>query len=196
MEIVLAIIIFSVSSLLINVVKINTQFLLKKWNNRNNKEYLAIVSEMKQIDKTIKGYHRLSLNKYIIENFELIDNTKIIKRYRKTFSADEIPISVYFYSGLKVKEILDKKIKESKQYKSYSNKPNNIFDNFSNSEYYEILGVEKNDTFDVIKKKYRTEMKTCHPDKLEGMSEPERLLGEEKSKKINEAYEYFTKKNV
>lgn len=55
--------------------------------------------------------------------------------------------------------------------------------------YYEILGINKNASKDEIKKAYRKLAKKYHPDRL---NENERKEGEEKFKKIGEAYEILS----
>ena len=53
-------------------------------------------------------------------------------------------------------------------------------------DYYEILGVSKNDTAEAIKNQYRILATRFHPDKLKSS------LAESLMKKINEAYEVLS----
>lgn len=62
---------------------------------------------------------------------------------------------------------------------------------FPNTEgYYAILGCNPSDSFDTIKKKYRTLVVEHHPDKIISQGLPEEFvkLATEKVQKINEAY--------
>ena len=55
--------------------------------------------------------------------------------------------------------------------------------------YYKILGVEKEATDKEIKKAFRKQAMTWHPDKFSTESEDEQKRAEEKFKEIGEAYE-------
>src|ERR1700679_3586438 len=55
--------------------------------------------------------------------------------------------------------------------------------------YYDILGVNKNDNQQIIKKAWHNLSRKFHPDKLD---ESNRKLGEEKIKEINEAYKVLS----
>ena len=53
-------------------------------------------------------------------------------------------------------------------------------------DYYEILGVDKDASESIIKRAYKTQVLTCHPDKV---APPERSSAEEKFKLLTEAYQ-------
>ncbi|XP_035672566.1 dnaJ homolog subfamily C member 7-like [Branchiostoma floridae] len=55
-------------------------------------------------------------------------------------------------------------------------------------DYYQILGVERTASVDVIKKAYRKKAKECHPDKNVDSSEEEKAIQEKRFKEISEAY--------
>ena len=61
-------------------------------------------------------------------------------------------------------------------------------------EYGKILGLEGRIKMRDIQKAYHDKMKKYHPDKVETMGEELKELAKKKTKKINEAYEYFKKK--
>ena len=63
------------------------------------------------------------------------------------------------------------------------------------SKYANILGLKGKVTFTEIKNSYKNKMKEYHPDKVDNMGEKLKNLAEKESKMINEAYEYFKKKN-
>ena len=56
-----------------------------------------------------------------------------------------------------------------------------------NKDYYKTLGVEKNATAEVIKKKFRALAREHHPDTNQGSKH-----SEEKFKEISEAYEILS----
>ena len=58
-------------------------------------------------------------------------------------------------------------------------------------DYYEILGVEKSDPLDKIKKAYRSLALQHHPDRVPADKKKE---AEEKFKQINESYKLLLKK--
>ncbi len=53
-------------------------------------------------------------------------------------------------------------------------------------DYYDILGVDKDASVTIIKRAYKTQVLTCHPDKV---SPCERVSAEEKFKLLTEAYQ-------
>ena len=57
------------------------------------------------------------------------------------------------------------------------------------SNWFVILGVRENASFDEIKTAYRHAISQVHPDKFANASEGERSRAEAKSKQINAAYE-------
>jgi molecular chaperone DnaJ len=58
--------------------------------------------------------------------------------------------------------------------------------------YYDLLGVDKNASIEVVKKAYKKFAKTYHPDKQVGKTDEEKKIAEEEFKKINEAYSVLT----
>jgi preprotein translocase subunit Sec63 len=57
------------------------------------------------------------------------------------------------------------------------------------SNWFVILGVRENASFDEIKSAYRHAISQVHPDKFANASESERARAEAKAKQINAAYE-------
>jgi hypothetical protein len=57
-----------------------------------------------------------------------------------------------------------------------------------------ILGLRGKITFDDIKKCYRERMHEYHPDKVRSLGPKLREVAESEAKKINAAYEFFTRK--
>ena len=63
------------------------------------------------------------------------------------------------------------------------------FNNFDTESAYKILDVEKSASKDDIKKAYRKMAKKYHPDKIQHLGETHVKAGEEKFKKVKNAYE-------
>ena len=61
-------------------------------------------------------------------------------------------------------------------------------------KYYKILGCSKNDSFDTIKKKYRSLVKEFHPDKIVSKGLPEEFakFAKQKFQEIQDAYEHIS----
>ncbi|MEA1972178.1 MAG: TerB family tellurite resistance protein [Candidatus Cloacimonadota bacterium] len=64
-------------------------------------------------------------------------------------------------------------------------------------KYYKILGCSKNDSFEVIKKKYLKLVKEYHPDKIVSKGLPEEFsnFAKQKFQDIQEAYEIISEEN-
>lgn len=200
MFIIESIILFSILSLSLNRLKIEIPLLYKKVKYLKNDDFNKILKEWESIDKQTNFIvDETYANSILNEHYDIVINTKIMKRYREYFELDQIPKNVYSYTAKKVKQKLKQKVGGEK-----------IFENFQNqyygrssggigrqqvniSKYYSILGIEQSDDLKTIKKVYRNKMKQYHPDKLNNMSESDKNYGEEQSKKINEAYTYLSK---
>jgi DnaJ like chaperone protein len=63
----------------------------------------------------------------------------------------------------------------------------------SESQYYEILGLEPGATPEQIKNAYRKLSMQYHPDKVAYLGEEFRRVAEEKMKELNEAYQHLKK---
>ncbi len=61
-------------------------------------------------------------------------------------------------------------------------------------QYYAVLGLEKEASFEEIKKSYRKLSMQYHPDKVGHLGDEFKGVAEEKMKEINVAYGYFEKK--
>jgi len=64
---------------------------------------------------------------------------------------------------------------------------------FSDSHYYEVLGLKQGASQEDIKKAYRALSKEYHPDKVSHLGEEFRVVAEEKMKEINVAYQELKK---
>lgn len=58
---------------------------------------------------------------------------------------------------------------------------------------YEILGIKKNATIDVIKQAYKSCLKKYHPDLVANLGEELQILAKRKTQEINSAYEFLKK---
>ena len=79
-----------------------------------------------------------------------------------------------------------------KQSQSYNAPSNEDLENAK--RYGKILGLHGKVTIDDIKQNYRNLIAKYHPDKVQHLGEELQRMAEEKTKEINEAYEYFKKK--
>jgi hypothetical protein len=60
--------------------------------------------------------------------------------------------------------------------------------------YGKFLNLKGNVNFDDIHKAYKLKIKEYHPDKVDSMGDELKKLAEEKTKEINEAYNFFVKR--
>ena len=68
-------------------------------------------------------------------------------------------------------------------------------DNFTNEEHYgKVLGLKGKIKVDDIQRAYHNKIKEYHPDKVAMMGDELKEMATQKTKEINEAYEYFKKK--
>lgn len=69
-------------------------------------------------------------------------------------------------------------------------------DNFDNHEssYAKLLGLSENPSPSEIKSKYRELIPKYHPDKVSHLGYEFKIIAEQKTKEINEAYSYYQKK--
>jgi DnaJ like chaperone protein len=65
----------------------------------------------------------------------------------------------------------------------------------SSEKYYHVLGCERQDTDEIIKRRYRYLVQTYHPDKIAGKGLPDEFtqLAQDKFREIQEAYEMVKK---
>ncbi|MEA3498821.1 MAG: DnaJ domain-containing protein [Campylobacterota bacterium] len=77
----------------------------------------------------------------------------------------------------------------SNQHTSYQNQDDNL------DKYYKILESSKTDSFDLIKKRYRTLIKKYHYDSIASKNLPEDMVkfAEQKTQDLNEAYSVIKK---
>lgn len=209
------VLIFSLSALCLNFMKIKIQHTYKRIKYLKDPEFDKVLKEWDSIKLQNKGKKDSKFIEIYQSHYDTIINTKIIKRYEKYFNLDEIPLHVYKYTAFKVKDKIDQEIEKVHQEQEQDRKTQEqqyerIFKNFyngyysknggggiktvvSSSQHYKILGATTKDDLPTIKKKYRQKMKQYHPDKLNSLSKSDQAKGEEQSKKINEAYEYICK---
>ena len=111
------------------------------------------------------------------------------------------PFSFFLFLGLSIMnpKKFTKSYSYSFKYKNYNNQKNkqrihsqNMFDI---DEHYKILESTKNDSLDVIKKRYRNLMKKYHYDSIlsKKLSRKEIEFAEDKTRKLNEAYSLIKK---
>ena len=160
---------------------INTKLLLFS----NTEEQKKIKLEWKNIKTQVSNFkylEKLVYRHYVTMNYHKIYNTTIFKKYKKAFGNDDIPMDVFIYTAAKL--YMTEETNKHKLSSSVNKE----------DEYYKVLGIRKTHDMIVIKNRYKILMKQYHPDKLNNVSDSERKLHEEKTKAINESYNYFKKK--
>jgi hypothetical protein len=70
-----------------------------------------------------------------------------------------------------------------------------IWNNYREEYYARVLGLEKQETLEDIKKRYRELVTQYHPDKVNHLGTKLKRVAEEEMKRINEAYHYFKQSN-
>ena len=76
-----------------------------------------------------------------------------------------------------------------------NDKPQDPDPEIKDEQYFaKILELKDNYTFDDVKTSYKNKMKDYHPDKVASLADEFRELAEEKSKILNEAYDFFKNK--
>jgi len=171
--------------LLINILIEN--FLKYKTYLKNKDEILKIKDEWLKIKKylsSINNFDKKLYQNFLLNNGNIIVNTKIFKRYTKYYYLNEIPYDVYLYVAVKI----------MKKQNSYYYENNNKISFNKENEYIKLLNLNKDFTYNDVKKSYRCLIKKYHPDKLNHLTELEKIYFENISKNINEAYSYFKKK--
>jgi len=85
-----------------------------------------------------------------------------------------------------------------KEFDNLSDNKNNWKNNFTvdldEKKAFAILEISPEVSNDKIKRAYLSKMKEYHPDKVENLGKEIRLLAEQKTKEINEAYNLLRKK--
>ncbi len=85
-----------------------------------------------------------------------------------------------------------------KEFDNLSDNKNNWKNNFTvdldEKKAFAILEISPEVSNDEIKRAYLSKMKEYHPDKVENLGKEIRLLAEQKTKEINEAYNLLRKK--
>ncbi|MCX8055003.1 MAG: DnaJ domain-containing protein [Ignavibacteria bacterium] len=85
-----------------------------------------------------------------------------------------------------------------KEFDNLSDNKNNWENNFTidldEKKAFAILEISSEVSNDEIKRAYLSKMKEYHPDKVENLGKEIRLLAEQKTKEINEAYNLLRKK--
>lgn len=64
----------------------------------------------------------------------------------------------------------------------------------ADQEYYDILGLTSDASFEEVKAAYRKLSQKCHPDKVNHLGEEFRNVAEERMKELNMAYQFLKKK--
>lgn len=85
-----------------------------------------------------------------------------------------------------------------KEFDNLSDNTNNLENNFTidldEKKAFAILEISPEVSNDDIKRAYLSKIKEYHPDKVENLGKEIRLLAEQKTKEINEAYNLLRKK--
>ena len=95
MFIIESIILFSILSLSLNRLKIEIPLLYKKLKYLKNDDFNKILKEWKSINKESNFILDEATRSILNDHYDIIINTKMMKRYREYFELDQIPKSVF-----------------------------------------------------------------------------------------------------
>lgn len=76
---------------------------------------------------------------------------------------------------------------------SYEQNKDKFESSNKDEEWYQVLKVDSNASLDEIHIAYKNLIRQYHPDKVASLGDELKILAEEKSKKINAAYQYAAK---
>lgn len=151
----------------------------------NSEEKKKIKTEWINIKQQVSKFtylEKLIYRHYVTMNYPKIYNTTIFKKYSKEFNVDDIPFDVFIYTASKL-YLVDETAKQK-----------HVIPVNKEMEYYKALGIRKTNDMIIIKNRYKYLIKQYHPDKLINVSDSDKKIYEEKTKSINESYNYFKKK--
>jgi DnaJ like chaperone protein len=165
-------------------------------NSQEIREQLKNIykKEMKSFDNTVEicqKYLKLTKRDYNkrLKVMEYLLNLAFIDA---DFSKTEFMITEDISNTLEIKRAdFERLVGQFEHF--YKQQQNNKINTLQNA--YKILGVDKNDDFPSIKKKYRILVKENHPDIITGQGASDSIIDEatKKLQEINEAYEIIKK---
>lgn len=105
----------------------------------------------------------------------------------KSINNLDIDIDIDIDSDLK-REFENLKENKNQSYQNFNKSPE-----INEIKAYQILKIPANATNEEIKNAYLARMKEYHPDKVAGLGDELKALAEQKTKEINEAYNFLRK---
>lgn len=106
-----------------------------------------------------------------------------------------IRLVIYFIVGYIVVLFIFKVVQENKTKSTFNNTNSGKKKSNNSDNWYDVLGVLPTASIKEIKEAYKKKMNEYHPDRVSGLGKELYDLAEEKSKKINQAYEESKKYN-
>jgi DnaJ like chaperone protein len=175
----------------------------ENWKENYSREYLESMSDA-NFKKFVDNHRNISRVGYVqVGERKLerrLDNPSNIKRLFTVKSVEKlllviVVIGVFIICYYLISRLINflRRYNHKKDAPGINNQDDWKFEENQSPEkrYMNIFGLQENVSEDEIKKRYRELMSQYHPDKVQHLGREFQQIAEEKTREIQEAYEYF-----